>query len=197
MRLNRKKFWREPIDGQGFVLVEFAISLPLLILLLYALGQMALQISKFSREQAADYVLEYEAWDVLQKISEDARAAYSVEVHEAVGGGELYEIFFNYNVASDAQRMMTAVRVPRRYTVGATSTHGYYIYSERQQGGAKVNPISGGNFLGETSVTQLKFSEPSENVLHITLELQSAETGKKFKVNTSVYMSACEVKIGL
>ena len=179
-------------NQRGFVLLEFVIALPLLVLLIYALTQMVMQISPLSQRQAADYALENEAHEVLEQIKRDARAAASAEVRQAVGGKELYEIFFYYNVLTASPAATTNLRVPRRYTVGATEGHGYHVYAERLKGGSKVNPISGGNFLADTTVTQLKFSQPSEKVLHITLELQSVETERKFRLNTSVFMPGCE-----
>lgn len=181
----------------GFVLAEFVIALPLLILLLFSLGQMSFEIFQLSKAQVADYILEIEAQRILERISEDARAAQSVKVRKAVGGGELYEIFFNYHIATDTSKMMIALKTPRLYTIGSTETHAFHVYAERQDNGPKTNPISGGNFFGDTTVTQLTFSEPAENVLHITLEIQSQVTDKKFKVSTAVFMSACEVKDGL
>ena len=184
-------------DKNGFVMAEFVIALPLLILLLFSLGSMTFQIFKLAKAQVADYVLETEAQNILNRITEDARAAYSVKVKSAVGGGKIDEIFFNYCTVTNSPQMMAALKTPRRYTVGATGSHGYHVYAERQEKGAKSNPISGGNFFGDTTVTLLKFSEPSENVLHITLELQSTMTDRKFKVNTSVFMPACKEKVGL
>lgn len=181
----------------GFVLAEFVIALPLLILLLLPLGKMTFQLFQSAKIQVADYVLETDAQRVLERITEDARAAKSVEVKRVTGDSQMYEIFFRYYVPNDRTPSMIAVKAARRYTVGATQTHGYHVYAERQKDGSKVNPISGGNFFGDTTVTQLKFSELSENVLHITLEMQSVTTDRKIKLDTAVFMSACEEKIGL
>ena len=64
----------------GFVFIEFVIALPLLILLLYALGTLTLTTAKIAREQVQDYVLETEAQEIIDRITQDARAAYSVEI---------------------------------------------------------------------------------------------------------------------
>lgn len=179
-------------NQRGFVLTEFVIALPLFVLLIYALAQMIMQISRLSHEQAANYVLENEAHEILEQIKRDARAASYAEVRKAVGDKEIWEIFFVYRVLSDSPARTTNLKTPSRYTVGATENHGYQVYAERLRDGPKVNPISGGNFLADTTVTELKFSQPSEKVLHITLELQSIQTDRKFKINTSVFMPACE-----
>lgn len=191
----------------GFVFVEFVIALPLIVLLIYALAQMIMQISPLGQKQAIDYTLENEAHEILEQITRDARAACYAEVRQAVGGREMEEIFFVYRVAGNNLSKdyfknksynnynthdIVNLYYTHRYTVGATENHGYQIYAERLQNGPKRNPISGGNFLSDTTVTELTFSQPSDKVLHITLELQSIETDRKFKINTSVFMPACE-----
>ena len=200
----------------GFVLAEFVIALPLLILLLFALGQMTFKIFHIARSQAADYVLETEAQEVLERISEDAKSAYSVEIKQAVGGKEMQEIFFNYRVVgnnlskdlfkNNSESSFTTYRNDtlilihtHRYTVNSplisdlsSQNFGLKIYAERKEDDAKVNPITGGNYFANTTVTKLKFSQPKEKILHIELELQSIDTGKKFKVSTSVFMSALQ-----
>ena len=189
----------------GFVLAEFAIALPLLILLLFALGQMTYKIFSTAKTQSADYVLENEAQNILQRISDDAKSAHSVEIKQAIGGKEIQEIFFNYHVAgNDLSRdyfknnyngftnEIVDLIYTHRYTVYLPSQGGYKVYAERMKNGQVTNPISGGNFFGDTSVTKLKFSMPKEKILHIELEMQSLVTKKKFKVSTSVFMATCE-----
>ena len=193
-------------NQRGFVLAEFIIALPLFVLLIYALAQIIMQISTFSQKQATDYVLENEAHEILEQIKRDARAATYAEVSRAVGNKEIYEIFFYYSALSDSPARTTNLKVPHRYTVGATDTHGHQIYAERLKNGPKVNPISGGNFLADTVVTELTFSTHRSDVyedkigklLHITLELQVAEKNihRKFKISTSVFMPACEKILG-
>jgi len=191
---------------KGFVLAEFAIALPLLILLLFALGQMTYKIFSIARTQSADYVLENEAQNILQRISDDAKSAHSVEIKQAVGGKELQEIFFNYHILGNGltpkkdyfkntsvnEAEILDLIYTHRYTVYLPEKGGYRVYAERMKNGSKTNPISGGNFFGDTTVTKLKFTQPKEKILHIELEMQSLVTEKKFKVSTSVFMSAYE-----
>jgi len=191
---------------KGFVLAEFAIALPLLILLLFALGNMTYKIFSIARTQSADYVLENEAQNILQRISDDAKSAHSVEIKQAVGGKELQEIFFNYHILGNGltpkkdyfkntsvnEAEILDLIYTHRYTVYLPEKGGYRVYAERMKNGSKTNPISGGNFFGDTTVTKLKFTQSKEKILHIELEMQSLVTEKKFKVSTSVFMSACE-----
>ena len=177
----------------GFVLAEFVIALPLLILLLFSLGQMTYKIFSIAKTQSADYVLENEVQRVLERITDDAKSAHSVEIKQAIGGKEIQEIFFNYHVVGNAVgREIPILIYTHRYTVSHSQTGGLHVYAERKKDGSKASPITGGNFFGDTAVTKLKFTQPKENILHIELEMQSLVTGKKFKVSTSVFMSACE-----
>ena len=79
----------------------------------------------------------------------------------------------------------------RFYTVHAPNNQAYRIYAERQPNGRPNNPITGNSFLGDTTVTELKFIRDGK-VLHITLELQSLETERKFKVSTAIFMPGYE-----
>ena len=65
-------------NEKGFVLAEFVIALPLLILLIYTLANIFLNATKYAEKQAADYVLEEEAQEILERIKKDARAASEV-----------------------------------------------------------------------------------------------------------------------
>lgn len=178
----------------GFVLAEFVIALPLLILLLFSLGQMTYKIFSIARTQSADYVLKNEAQRVLERITDDAKSAHSVEISQAMGSYEIQEIFFNYHVAGKGVgREIPVLIYTHRYTVYQPQTGGRHIYAQRMEKGKKItSPITGANIFGDTSVTKLKFSLPKKNLLHIELEMQSLVTEKKFKVATSVFMSACE-----
>ena len=182
---------------KGFVLVEFVIALPMLILLIYALGNMTYKIFNLAKNQAADYVLEVEAQEILSQITNDARAAYSVKIKHQ-------EIFFNYHAIANNQSAdyfknnfnskiedLVDLIYTSRYVVRATETHDKYIYRERKEDGPVVNPISGGNFFGDTIVSELTFKR-DKKILHITLELQSVVTKHKLKINTAVFMPACE-----
>lgn len=182
---------------RGFVLAEFVIALPLLILLLFALGQMTYKIFSIAKTQAADYVLENEVQDILKRITDDAKSAYSVEIREAISDNkktkEIQEIFFNYYiVGGNSTHDIPFIIYTHRYTVGQPANGGARVYAERKKDDQKVNPISGGNFFGDTAVRKLKFTQPKKNILHIELEMQSLVTEKKFKVATSVFMSACK-----
>ena len=204
MRLSLKKLFVN--NQKGFVLVEFVIALPLLILLIYSLGNMTVQAIRFARIHSAEHVLESEAQYVIERISHSARAAKSVQISKAVGNMNIDKIIFVQHVLGNgvdekiffrnikkSSSIVDAIDLldTRFYTVYAPNNQAYRIYAERQPNGRPNNPITGNNFLGDTTVTELKFIR-ADKVLHITLELQSLETERKFKVSTAVYMPGYE-----
>ena len=173
------------MNQRGFVLVEFIIALPILILLLYSLGNLTLQIAKIAREQVADYVLETEAQEVIDRITHDARAAKSVEIKKFYDFDEVIFICHTNNPDKDN---FYDVLYPRRYRALGS------IYFNRQDDTTPNNPITGKNSFGNTVVTDLNFSRDflPQKVLHITLEMQSDVTKRKVKFSTAIYMPACE-----
>lgn len=179
------------LNQRGFILAEFIIALPLLILLLYALGTLTLTTAKIAREQVADYVLETEAQEVIDRIARDARAAYSAEIGKHNGFDKI--IFVCHN-KSDTSTAMIDTLDKRVYAVDNADGKFFHIYFEHQD---KIfnNPITGDNFFyGDTIVTQLKFEKLNNNprLLHITLEMKSAGREQRVKFNTAVYMPSCQ-----
>ena len=189
------------LNQRGFILAEFIIALPLLILLLYALGTLTLNSAKIAREQVADYVLETEAQEVIDRITQDARAAYSVEIKKSSAGinSNLENIFFMCDSLTatkerDGVEYYKRVLDPRIYAVHSAQGSVYHVYFKRKDDNNFSNPIIGENSYGNTFVTQMKFSREflEKKILHITFEMQSYKRTQKVKFTTAVYMPACE-----
>lgn len=194
-------------DERGFALVEFAMALPLLILLLYALGTILLKAAQISREQVADYALETEAQEIIDRITTDARVAYAVEINHATLNSE--EIVFichsNHVEKHDPPDTFNDCLSLRRYTVHSSQrTNRDCIYLKRAPKDIDPtynNPITGENSFAITAVQELKFSKPSnaseaENkILHITLKMQNIinkQPHQSIQLSTEVFMPACE-----
>ena len=178
----------------GFVFVELAIALPLLILLTYTLANVAAKIAKQGRNQLADYVLEEEAHQLLERIVRQARAAKEVEPRNSSNG-----VKFVYRTTVDDNPTLTVDDVWETQYYLAYQKSGspaINVYAEHQDK-VFVNPITGDNTFGETSLVNLEFRERATNVLHITLEMESLVTERRIKLSTAVYMPACESKPGL
>jgi len=183
---------RKKIRSGGFALVEFAIALPLLILLLYGLTLVGTEIFRLGRNQLADYVLEEEAHYVLERITHQARAARKIEAVDTYANS--WKIEYNTLANSGTVQTIDDVHEQQFYlTYGRQVTYDTRIptlYAKRHNDGSFLNPITGANSFGETKINQLKCSVSDKNVLHVTLEMESLVTGRKIKFNTAVFMPA-------
>ena len=182
----------------GFVLVEFAIALPLLILLGWCLATVSVKIFQLGKIQLADYVLESEAQYVMERVTRQARIAEDVKITTSRLAG-IEQIEFTYHTVNDdpSSRALGVVDVVETqffipHLVGDACVN---INAKRQDDDSLTNPITGENYFGETKVNVFKF-EPYGKFLHITLEMESLVTfdGKprKIRINTAVFMPGCE-----
>lgn len=201
MNLKRKgrfALFRKKILNGGFVFAEFAIALPLLILLMYGLATVGLKIFELGKIQLADYILEEEVHDVLSRLIYDVRAAKNLK---AVNGTSTLTLTYRTIKESNAaDGVILASSDERVYTLyGGLGNKGSKINYKRQEG-YPMNPITSDNYFGETRVTQFEFTQPRDknsgellkNVLHVTLEMQSEVSGHKIKISTAIYASGCE-----
>ena len=189
-----KKLFDVKNSQKGFVLIEFVLALPLIILLLYGLTQSTFMIFKAAREQAADYVLEVEAHEVLTRITQDLRAASSVERKSRFNHDDIDidTLTIKYHaIKYDAGKIIDLIDT-RVYAV----SNAYKLNAKRQDDGTYLNPITGDNFFGDTVIRRLKYSKLDDRVIHITLEMQNLQTNQRLKVSTAVFMPACEKMSG-
>ena len=183
-------------NGGGFVVAEFAIALPLLILLMYSLATVSIKIFSLGKGQLADYVLEAEAQYVMERITNIARTAREVEVlpgdkvkfvYHVVKDKNFsesttlngYRVFINNDVLETQYFML--------YTKSGRSAPN--LYAKRQNDGRYNNPMTGENYFGDTKVNYLKCDvDEAKKILHVSLEMESLVTERKIKLNTAVYM---------
>lgn len=168
-------------NSGGFVFAEFAIALPLLILLMYGLATVSIKIFDVGKNQLADYVLEEEVHDVLSRLIYDARAAKNVTAVK-----DSSTLIFTYRMIGAGSGSNIKINEDKRVYWRVNDK----IYYEHQTYLA-ANPITGNNYFGETQVTKFEF-EKENKVLHVTLELASKITNHKIKISTAVYMPSCE-----
>ena len=196
---------RKKIRNGGFVFVEFAIALPLLILLMCGLGTISVQLFKLGKDQLADYALETEARYVMERITQEARAAKEIEIEKFTNDIHQIKIVYHtvdddtdgferrdaenkkYYLFSDKDIQATRFFTPRKENnIYKTLT------DKRQDDEYLTTPITGGNSFGDTKINILKYSELNKNVLRIELEMESLATGHKIKIATAVFMPGCE-----
>lgn len=177
------------MNQRGFVLVEFVIALTLLIFLLYALGNLTFKAMKISREQVADYTLETEAQEIIDRITTDARVAHSVEI---TNWNFFEKIKFICHVNKPNQSFLYDVLDPRIYAVDSANSKFFHIYFKRDDDSYYSNPIISKNFFGNNFVKDFSFYVPAPKVLHITFKMESLVTHRKVRFSTAVYMPACK-----
>ena len=197
------------MNQRGFVLFEFVIALPLIIFLLYELGSLTFSTMKIAREQVADYVLETEAQEIIDRITADARTAHSVQIKSSEILNENFEniIFMCENITTeqrgtniDGEDIIYYKKVlePRIYAIHTVNNvvNGRiypHVYFKRKDDGYYSNPIIGDNSFGNTSVEKMKFSiDEAAKILHITLVFKNSVTEQKVKFTTAVFMPNCE-----
>lgn len=179
----------------GFALIEFAIALPLLILLMYGLATVSIKIFQLGKIQLADYVLEEEVHEVLSRLIYDARAAKSVEAHNGAP-----TLTFTYRTINEKTTnggiavgdLINDKENNRVYILKGTLGHEGSKINYKRTTEYLGNPITGDNYFGETRVVNFTFDKPAANVLRVTLEMQSEISGHKIKISTAVYMPGCE-----
>ena len=197
---------QKKIRNGGFVLIEFAIALPLLILVMYGLATVSLQLFKLGRDQLADYVLESEARYVMERITQEARTAVEIKITEFTD--EVDKIKIVYHTVTDTNTSQEYYDEDKIYylfkNVDVWSTRFFIprlenqVYvsldAKRQDDTNLTNPITGDNFFGGTKINTLKYDfDEEKKILHIELEMESLVTGRKIKIATAVFVSGYEV----
>ncbi len=193
------------VRSGGFVLIEFAIALPLLVMILYSLAMVSLNIFRLGRDQLADYVLEAEAQYAMKRITQAARFAKDVQTY---GDSSIVKFVYHslgntgYNKPiPDLKNMQYLLYTSRdiretRYFRGYKRANRNYpnLYVERQEG-SYTNPITGDNYFGDTKLNYLHCAlDKPKKILHIELELESLVTERKIKIATAVFMPGLEVE---
>lgn len=185
-------------NEKGFVLAEFVIALPLLILLIYTLVMIFLNVAKQTEKQSADYLLEEEANEILERIKNDARAATEVKLEH--DGEEFQTVIFVFHAIVNKEPNIYDVHDTRNYMLYSKKDSYdedgqkpiYHVYVHRKPVAIPTSPISGDNSFGNTSVDELKFTIREKNILHISLTLKSLKTKRMLTINTSVFMPDCK-----
>lgn len=176
---------------KGFVLAEFAIALPLLILIGYGLASVGAEIFEQDKDQLADYVLKSEAQYVMEQITHQARVAKEVHIDSRRNSVK----FVYHTAVNDRYDTVHSVADVQetQYFIPREESGVYVSLNAKRTNSTLRNPITGGNSFGDTKINSLQFRALENNVLHISLEMQSLVTNRKIKLNTAVFMPGLEV----
>ena len=205
--MSSKKF-----HSGGFVFAEFAIALPLLIFIMYGLATVSIKIFQQSKSQIANYILESEAQYVMEHVTQEARVAKEIKITEYPGEDDFDKIEIHYHTGGTvpdkdkknypfyvADIWETRFFIPHVKKIDDVNFYHANINAKRRDDGLESNPITGSlpadkpNFVpfGDTKITRFKFDKRGK-ILHVSLEMESVDTGKKIRLNTAVFMPACE-----
>ncbi len=168
---------------RGFILAEFAIGLPLLMLGLWAMGHLLSSTWTTCRHLIADFTLQMEVRDAMSRIVEDMRAARSLEWDGVLSidvyydrGGEIIESAVGSNTA----------RRPIFYYRSTNDEGRFCIYRQRQKN-EKSMPITGSDLLSDVEVKKFLPEPIDDRLWRVTIEAESHISEHKFKLMTMVY----------
>ena len=177
---------------KGFVLAEFAIALPLLILIGCGLALVGAKIFEQDKDQLADYVLESEAQYVMEQITHQARVAKEVHIDSRRNSVK----FVYHTAVNDRYDTVHSVADVQetQYFIPREESGVYVSLNAKRTSSTLRNPITGGNSFGDTKINSLQCTvDKSLKILHISLEMESLVTNRKIKLNTAVFMPGLEV----
>ena len=176
----------------GFVLAEFAIALPWLILLGVGLANVGAEIFKLGQIQLADYVLESEAQYVVERISHQARCAVEIGIEDSLPANHLKIVYHTSNDHPTYSLSVADVREKQFFMPNVSGSVVKNLNAKRQDYGALSHPITGNNFFGDTQISKLEYDvDKARKILHITLEMESLVSGHKIRLVTAVFMPDC------
>ena len=193
----------QKIRSGGFIVLEFAIALPLLILVMYGLAIVSVNIFKLGKEQLADYVLEAEARYVMESITQKARVAKEIEIeksrnklkivyHAVDNNDDNYR--FNKNEPENRYWLFSDKDVLETQYFFHLKSGGYTkLYAKRQETNY-TTPVTGDDSISQTNIISLKYddSDKDKKILRIELEMKSEVSGHKIKTAAAVFMPGCE-----
>lgn len=176
------------------MLAEFAIALPLLILLGLGLANVSVKIFQLGRDQLADYVLEDEARHVMERIVHQARAAKEISVTPVTADIDQIKIVFRAADDDPSDQIVNVAEVleTQYFTPHMQDGVCVNLNAKRQEWGSLSNPITGENSFGDTKINRLKYHRLGGNVLHVVLEMESLVTARTFRLATAVFMPGCD-----
>ena len=186
------------------MLIEFAVALPLLILVVYGLAIVSVKIFSLDKKQLADYVLEAEARYVMELITQKARVAKEIEIDSSrnkikivyravddwkVGNG-YYSNQFKDDENNDYHLFGDRDVLETQYLFNLKDSSGYAkLYAKRQDDGRYTTPTTGNDSISRTNINSLKYDlDAAKKILHIELEMESMVSKHKIKIATAVFM---------
>ena len=164
-------------DERGFVALELAIGLPLIVIMLGLFSNLFINNWQKCKFIVADFILQQDMESALARIVEDARIAYDVTLSNS---GEL--TFRHHTMVSKAKVENTEeTRDGKPW---------YKLKDGKIYRNGESSPMTGNDSIARTYVSKFEFKQvPGHNkLLYIRLEARSLVSNHKLILTTEVFM---------
>ena len=164
-------------DERGFVALELAIGLPLIVIMLGLFSNLFINNWQRCKFIVADFILQQDMESALARIASDARMAYDVILPNS---GEL--IFKHHTMISKAKVENTEET--------KNGKPWYKLKDGKIYRNGESSPMTGNDSIARTYVSKFEFKQvPGHNkLLYIRLEARSLVSNHKLVLTTEVFM---------
>lgn len=153
----------------GFILLDFLISMPMLVLLIGTVGVLSIFVARMASSLYADMELRQEVQSAFVRVIGDASEAYSVQ-RSVTGGGVSF----------------------RKRSLGKGDSQTTYFVSEKDRAtklvyGNAREPLTGDSYLAGVTITEFSWREVAPFLQEFRLTGKSRMTGHSYTLSTRVY----------
>ena len=178
-------------NAAGYVLLETAIALPLIVFLLTVLGYVTLWSFRTYQRETADINAQEELQLAMERIVEDVQNAAVIEI--TPNDQHLYQIHIIMHEEKEQKVNNIKVRTSAVYRVGRL-TYGQTGSMYRRLLGDAGQPMTGDSFVaGETDVTEFFWEQKGSGIIRITLGLRSVVTDHEYRLATEIFLPHANV----
>ena len=184
MKNSRKKFTLRHNES-GFVFLELAVGLPLIIMLLWSMNNLFHNAWNKCNMMIVDFILQQEMHSVMMRIVDTSKIAYDFQITD---NGQ--SLMLNYYEVKEDKHL--------KYLNGEGTNNpsdkrryfkdGGKIYTGRTESTGNANPLTGDSSFGRTSVKSFKCTALSNNLIHIRLDAQSLVSKNNIVLTTVIYI---------
>ena len=165
------------INEHGFVFLEFAVGLPLIVVLLLSLNNLFTNSWTKCKYMIADFILQQEMESAMDRIVADARIAYDIENPELYGRLKFYQ----------HGGLKSAKNIKNRHN---DDKPWYKLSNGKIYHNWESSPITGDNILSGTYIWKFEYHQAANHpkLLYISLEAESMRSRHRFILKTEVFM---------
>ena len=161
------------LNERGFVFAELVIGLPLIVILLLSMNNIFVNSWTKCRYEFADFILQQEIESAMNRIVDDARIAYNVDI-----SADKLRFY---------QHVMPAFNKLQNRDTGKPW---YKLKNSKIYYNGESSPITGENILSGIAVRKFEYyQKPNHSkILYIKIEAESSFTHHRITLSTEVFM---------